>query len=221
MQTPTPGNNQLPQFTFTPQNFFSPPFPQAPPMMHVFQQQNNMPAPSKRSDSPSGYSIQDSGSERSISPPPVQPQQQHQPTRVHQRKRRRQQRFGYRTKQNKIDTVYEALVMKYTEQGILAAKEIVLRGLDTIRLHVKKYDALATIEAALSAVEDIPEVKIIGVSIPLSMKNQFQKKGFLVYIKLGTTSMVPCAQEVLRTFAEFRKCEVALPNPAGSSQQQN
>lgn len=110
---------------------------------------------------------------------------------------------------------------KYTEQGILAAKEIVLRGLDTIRLHVKKYDALATIEDALSAVEAIPEVKIIGVSIPLSMKNQFQKKGFLVYIKLGTTSMVPRAQEVLRTFGEFRKCEVALPNPAGSSQQQN
>lgn len=123
--------------------------------------------------------------------------------------RNKKKRFGYRSKQNKIDTVYDALVQKYTAIGTLFDQDDVLRGPSVIRLHVKKYDALCSIEDALQAVETTPGMKIDGVSIPLSMKNTFQKKGFLVYFRLTDVNMVERAQEILRTFPEFKKCDVA------------
>jgi len=138
-------------------------------------------------------------------PKPVKKIVQVRPTpqpKIHKKKK-----FGYRSKQNKIDTVYAALVAKYTANETLVDQEAVLRGPDVIRLHVKKYDALCTIEDALETVESY--IKIVGVSIPLSMKNTFQKKGFLVYIKLDDVEKVGQAQTILRTFPEFKKCAVA------------
>lgn len=131
------------------------------------------------------------------------------PKRTHKKKK-----FGYRSKQNKIDMVYAALVSKYTTIGTLVDQDDVLRGPNVIRLHVKKYDALCSIEDALCAVERADGLKIDGVSIPLSMKNTFQKKGFLVYIRLEEISMVESAQTILRKFPEFKKCGVANVTPA-------
>jgi exosome complex RNA-binding protein Csl4 len=108
-----------------------------------------------------------------------------------------------------IDKVYDLLIRKYTEMGILAPDEEVLRGETTIRLHVKKYKALISIEAALESVEAVDKVTIKRISIPLSMKNEFQKKGFLVYVQVSDIKEVPIAQSVLRQFEVFRKCEVA------------
>lgn len=123
--------------------------------------------------------------------------------------RRPKKKFAFRSKQNMIDKVYDALCQKYEEQGVLAGKDEVLRGDDTIRLHVKKFKALQRIEEALEAVERQGSIEIIRVSIPLSMKNQFQKKGFLVYTKIATADQVRRAQSIFRTFEEFKKCEVA------------
>ena len=44
---------------------------------------------------------------------------------------------GYRTKQDKIEAVYQSLQKKYTQLGKLVSDDEVLRGEDTIRLHVK------------------------------------------------------------------------------------
>jgi len=41
------------------------------------------------------------------------------------------------------------------------------------------------------------------------MKNQFQKKGFLVYVQVEKVWMVPLAQKIFRQFDEFKKCDVA------------
>jgi len=117
--------------------------------------------------------------------------------------------YGFRSKQNMIDKVYDLLIRKYTAMGILAPDEEVLRGETTIRLHVKKYKALISIEAALESVEAVDKVTIKRISIPLSMKNEFQKKGFLVYVQVSDIKEVPIAQSVLRQFEVFRKCEVA------------
>merc|ERR550519_2165737 len=46
--------------------------------------------------------------------------------------RRGKRKFGFRSKQNKIDKVFEALCKKYSDLGILASKTEVLRGEDTI-----------------------------------------------------------------------------------------
>jgi len=124
-------------------------------------------------------------------------------------------KYRYRSKQNKIDAVYESLKAKYTDNGKLVDDDIVLRGDDTLRLHVKKFDALCKIEEALEEVEkEEPEIEIMHVSIPMSMKNKFQKKGFLVYLKLQSVGMIDRVKEIFQRYDEFKKCEVARPNPS-------
>merc|ERR1719350_1355456 len=115
-------------------------------------------------------------------------------------------RPSYRSKQDMIDKVFLALSQKYTALGLLENKG--LRGDDTIRVHVKNFKALTRIEEALIAVESHPEVKVSRVSLPFSFRNEFQKKGFLVYLKLEDVTMVPHAQSVFRQFDEFKKCGV-------------
>jgi len=115
-------------------------------------------------------------------------------------------RPSYRSKQDMIDYVYSKLSQKYTELGVLETNG--LRGDDTIRVHVKNFKALSRIEQALVAVESNPHVKISKVSLPFSFRNEFQKKGFLVYLKLESVTMVPYAQSVFRQYEEFKKCGV-------------
>jgi hypothetical protein len=115
-------------------------------------------------------------------------------------------RPSYRSKQDMIDKVFLALSQKYTALGLLENKG--LRGDDTIRVHVKNFNALTRIEEALIAVESHPEVKVSRVSLPFSFRNEYQKKGFLVYLKLEDVTMVPHAQSVFRQYDEFKKCGV-------------
>merc|ERR1719392_126962 len=115
-------------------------------------------------------------------------------------------RPSYRSKQDMIDKVFLALSQKYTALGLLENKG--LRGDDTIRVHVKNFKALTKIEEALIAVESHPKVKVSKVSLPFSFRNEFQKKGFLVYLKLEDVTMVPHAQSVFRQYDEFKKCGV-------------
>jgi len=131
--------------------------------------------------------------------------------------RRPKKKFGFRSKQNMIDKVYDALTQKYQDLGILAGSDEVLRGDDTIRLHVKKFKALKRIQEALAAVERSPFIKISKVSTPLSMKNQFQKKGFLVYVRVADVSMVDEAKRIFQQFEEFKKCEVARQTTPSNS----
>lgn len=115
-------------------------------------------------------------------------------------------RPSYRSKQDMIDKVFLALSQKYTALGLLENKG--LRGDDTIRVHVKNFNALTRIEEALVAVESHPKVKVSRVSLPFSFRNEYQKKGFLVYLKLEDVTMVPHAQSVFRQYDEFKKCGV-------------
>jgi len=126
--------------------------------------------------------------------------------------RKKRTKFGYRSKQNKIDTVHENLEKRYAARGILADKEEVLRGCDVLRLHVKKFDALTKIEQVLETAEKLPGVTLKSVSIPLSMKNEFQKKGFLVYCQLSDVNHVEKVKLFFQSFPEFAKCQIAMPN---------
>merc|ERR1719373_790718 len=150
--------------------------------------------------------------------PPKQPKLEHRSLSTGSNQNRRpKKKFGFRSKQNMIDKVYESISRKYENLGILASSDEVLRGDDTIRLHVKKFKALKRIQEALEAVEREPSIRISKVSVPLSMKNQFQKKGFLVYTQLADVSMVATAKRIFQQFEEFRKCEVARQTTENSA----
>jgi hypothetical protein len=101
--------------------------------------------------------------------------------------------------------------------GKLVSNDIVLRGEDTVRLHVKKYDALDKIQTAICAVEAEPDLEISQVSIPMSMKNKFQKKGFLVYLKMKDESMIEKVKAIFKDYKEFQKCDVARPSSNNKS----
>merc|ERR1712117_499026 len=53
-------------------------------------------------------------------------------------------------------------------------------------------------------------VHISKMSTPISMKNKFQKKGFIVYLKLADEADVPTVKAIFAKYSEhFKKCEVA------------
>merc|ERR1719191_1101813 len=84
---------------------------------------------------------------------------------------------------------------------------------DSIRsaVHVKTYKALNRIECPLNDVEKHPGVKVLKIATPFSMKNRFQKKGFIVYLKLADKDMVPIVREIFSHYKEdFAKCDIAL-----------
>jgi len=123
-------------------------------------------------------------------------------------------KFKHGSKQDKIMKVYEAIQKKYTAQGVYAGEHEVLRGADTVRVHVKTFKGLENIEAALQEVDDCPDVRLRKLATPFSMKNRFQKKGFIVYLRLQSPDMVDSVKAVFKKYEEFfRKCDVAMPKP--------
>jgi len=128
---------------------------------------------------------------------------------------RKPRKFPHRSKQQKIEEIHEEVVRHYTEMGIFAGPEEVLRGEDTVRVHVKTFKGLTIIQKALRDVHNHMEVDILRIAAPISMKNRFQKKGFIVYLKLGKVSQTPIVQHIFEvTYGEhFKKCDIALPKP--------
>jgi len=119
-------------------------------------------------------------------------------------------KFRHRSKQMRILEVHAKLKEEYTDKGIYAAENEVLRGYDTVRVHVKTYKALNKIESPLSEVENDPRIEVLKIATPFSMKNKFQKKGFIVYLKLAEVEMVPIVQNIFGKYEDFTKCDVAL-----------
>jgi len=120
-------------------------------------------------------------------------------------------KYRHRSKQLRIMEVHQKLKEEYTAKGLYADEDEVLRGFDTVRVHVKTYKALNRIECPLNDVEKHPHVKVLKIATPFSMKNRFQKKGFIVYLRLAHVDMVPIVQDIFSNYKEdFAKCDVAL-----------
>lgn len=120
-------------------------------------------------------------------------------------------KYRHRSKQKLILEIHAKLKEEYTAKGLYAGDDEVLRGFDTVRVHVKTYKALNRVELPLNDVESHPGVKVLKIATPFSMKNRFQKKGFIVYLKLASPDMVPIVREIFSHYKEdFAKCDVAL-----------
>lgn len=126
-------------------------------------------------------------------------------------KPQKNRKFRHRSKQERIQEVHEKLRIKYTAMGLYAGNDEVLRGFDTVRVHVKTYHALSKIQEPLDDIENHPRIQIYKIATPFSMKNRFQKKGFIVYLKLTDPKMVPIVQDIFSRYKEhFNKCDLAL-----------
>lgn len=147
-------------------------------------------------------------SEQFLSRPPVTVSRQATtPEPVEPQKRK----YKHRSKQERILQVHQEVKEKYTALGLYAAEDEVLRGFDTIRVHVKTYRGLNVIDQPLDQILACPQVQVLKIATPFSMKNKFQKKGFIVYLKLADPSEVPVVQKIFRAYEEyFPKCDIAL-----------
>lgn len=120
-------------------------------------------------------------------------------------------KYRHRSKQKLILEIHAKLKEEYTAKGLYAGDDEVLRGFDTVRVHVKTYKALNRVQLPLNDVESHPGVKVLKIATPFSMKNRFQRKGFIVYLKLASPDMVPLVREIFNNYKEdFAKCDVAL-----------
>jgi len=136
-------------------------------------------------------------------------QQQQQPAK--------RKKYPHRSKQIRILEVHASLKEEYTARGLYADEDEVLRGEDTVRAHVKTFQGLNKIKDVLDEVHKA-DVTVRRIATPFSMKNKFQKKGFIVYLKLASPSEVPAVQAVFAKYSEhFKKCDVALPKEKPTS----
>jgi hypothetical protein len=124
----------------------------------------------------------------------------------------KRKKYPHRSKQIRILEVHASLKEEYTARGLYADEDEVLRGEDTVRAHVKTFHGLNKIKDVLDEVHKCPSVTVRRIATPFSMKNKFQKKGFIVYLKLNSPSEVPAVQAIFARYSEhFKKCDVALP----------
>merc|ERR1712217_381346 len=129
-----------------------------------------------------------------------------------QEKTTKRKKYPHRSKQIRILEVHASLKEEYTARGLYADEEEVLRGEDTVRAHVKTFQGLNKIKDVLDEVHKSPNCTVLRIATPFSMKNKFQKKGFIVYLKLASPSEVPAVQAIFARYSEhFKKCDVALP----------
>lgn len=132
-------------------------------------------------------------------------------------------KYGYRSKQNKIDEVLENLKKKFEAEGKLVPENHGIRGPTVGRVHCKKWKSLNKIEEACDRAIADSRIETVQISTPLSMKNKFQKKGFLVYWECQTEQQLEYLMQIFKSYDdrdengdyiydEFQKISVALQN---------
>lgn len=105
---------------------------------------------------------------------------------------------GFKTKQKKINVVYNNLVERFGKTPFL--KQEVDRSYETSRVHAKTWDGLNIIEKALEQVMNDPEIQMQEIGFHKSMKNKYQQKGILVYIKVSSQKQV---QKLFKIYDSF------------------
>merc|ERR1719499_795461 len=130
----------------------------------------------------------------------------------------RQKRYGYRSKQRKIDKVFKNIQDKYQERGLFAAERELVRGDDVLRIHVKTFEGLKDIKPALEEIDET--FTITRIAAVFSKKNRFQKKGFIIYLRLGSISEVESCLILLKKWDKsLRNIAVAKKKEGKHSQE--
>lgn len=139
------------------------------------------------------------------------PSQLTEPNKPAKKKKTRLQdtpRFRY--KQDLIENTLAELRAMFV--GRVLPEDQALRGASTLRLHVKTETAIRSIVEVMRRVTSMEGVEITQVSLPISMKNKYQMKGFLCYFEITDVNMTtPVLNFVKSNYACFERCKVALP----------
>lgn len=133
-----------------------------------------------------------------------------------------QNKYPFRSKQKKIDKVRGMIKDHFEERGLFAAEKELVRGDDTVRVHVKTFPGLTKIQEALKEIEDHPSLQITRIACPFSKKNKKQKKGFIVYLKVASVPQRELVQEIFAKYEDVLKnCVTARPKPRAPTEGQS
>lgn len=124
-----------------------------------------------------------------------------------------QKKYAYRSKQRKIDKVRGQIEERFQSMELFADEKELVRGEDTVRVHVKTFQGLTKITEFLDEVHDHNEIRITRIACPFSKKNKNQKKGFIVYLKLQTVPQMKIVRDEIFPKYEsvLKSCVVAKP----------
>jgi len=115
-------------------------------------------------------------------------------------------RFGFRSKQIKIDRTHSSVLRTFKD--VLAKPDELVRGDDTVRVHVKKFRCLTVVEDALADITNDPELNVVKLAAPISKKNAKQKKGFIIYLKIDDASKINKVVTIFKSYG-LDECVVA------------
>jgi hypothetical protein len=110
---------------------------------------------------------------------------------------------GFKSKQNKINVVFDDLVEKFRATGLL--REEVHRSYETTRVHAKTFAGLMILNEALNRVTNDDKIEIKEIGFHKSMKNKYQQKGILVYIKVGSQDEVERLFDIYNSYGHNLK----------------
>jgi len=131
----------------------------------------------------------------------------------------KQKKYGYRTKQKKIDRAFQSLNKKLRSWGVLADEKELVRGPTTVRVHIKKFSGLGKIHKVMIEINDV--VQIQRVAVVLSRKNKDQYKGFIIYLRVASEQQRKYVQSIFHRHKEWKDdCKVALPKNRPTSELQ-
>lgn len=115
----------------------------------------------------------------------------------------------FRFKQDLIEKTLKELHAMFA--GRVLPDDKALRGPTTVRLHVKTETSILAIVECMTKVSKLPGVLITDISTPISMKNRYQKKGFLCYFRISDESLVSAVLKFVKSnFVCFERCKIAL-----------
>jgi len=120
---------------------------------------------------------------------------------------------GYRSKQRQINKQRAEIKRRYL--SIFAGDQEMVRGMDTLRFHVKSFRALVNISKFLNDVENDQRIRIVRVAAPFSKKNKDQKKGFILYLKLENVQQREWVEQIFKVHESKLsgcKCKIAYPS---------
>jgi len=117
-----------------------------------------------------------------------------------------QRRYGFRSKQIKIDRTHSNILRMFKD--VLAKPDQLVRGNDTVRVHIKKYRCLTVVEDALKDITNVPDLNVIQLAAPISKKNAKQKKGFIIYLKIDDETKIDEVVQIFKSYG-LNECVVA------------
>jgi len=107
-----------------------------------------------------------------------------------------QKRYPHRSKQRKIESTTQWIESVAKQRGVFAAPRELVRGRQVFQCHAKTFQACKDVRVALQKVLKNENIQVLRIACPFSRKNEFQKKGFILYVKVKDEVQVLLAEQI-------------------------